>query len=231
MLTDWQVTNTDDFLIRMLKGCVQLGSRPFIGNTINMVPADHVARTVVACALHPPATPLGVAHVTSQPRLRFNQFLAMLDFYGYRVKECEYDAWCAKLEKYVSDGPIEKDYEQHALCVIIFPLVRFDVELICYARMPLYHFVTSELPANTKASELDDRNAVESLKADAEWTGEDRSSGSAVSRETIGKYLRYLTLTGFLKAPEGKGARLPDIALANGQEVKAGIVGGRGGTV
>jgi L-2-aminoadipate reductase len=59
------VTNTDDFLIRMAKGCIQLGCRPRIANTVNMVPVNHVARAVVAAALTPPKTPLGVAQVTS----------------------------------------------------------------------------------------------------------------------------------------------------------------------
>ncbi|KAM0341447.1 hypothetical protein ACHAPQ_000538 [Fusarium lateritium] len=34
------VCNTDDFLIRMLKGCIQLGVRPHIVNTVNAVPAN-----------------------------------------------------------------------------------------------------------------------------------------------------------------------------------------------
>jgi L-2-aminoadipate reductase len=42
------VTNTDDFLWRMVKGCVQLGFVPDINNTVNMVPVDHVA---LVCAL------------------------------------------------------------------------------------------------------------------------------------------------------------------------------------
>ena len=206
------VTNSDDFLIRALKGCVQLSSRPHITNTVNMVPADHVARVVVACALHPPVAPLGVAHVTSHPRLRFDEFLSTLGSYGYDTKEVDYATWRDQLEKYVSEGPIEKDYEQHAL-------------------MPLYHFVTNDLPANTKASELDDRNAVAALQADARWTGEDLSAGSAVTRETVGKYLRFLTLTGFLEQPTGKGEPFPEIDLAEGQDVAYSLVGGRGGGI
>ena len=93
--------------------------------------------------------------------------------------------------------------------------------------MPLYHFVTNDLPANTKASELDDRNAVLALKADVEWTGEDASAGSAVTLDIIGKYVRYLILTGFLVAPEGRGAPLPDIELADGQDAARSAMGGR----
>ena len=108
------VTNTDDFLIRMLKGCVQLGSRPDIINTVNMVPVDHVARLVVACALHPPVSPLGVAQVTSHPRLKLNEFLGCLETYGYNVPNEGYEDWTAQLEDYVQGGK-QKDLEQHAL--------------------------------------------------------------------------------------------------------------------
>ena len=106
------VTNTDDFLIRMAKGCVQLGCRPRISNTVNMVPVNHVARVVVAGALNPPKTPLGVAQVTSHPRLTFSQYLATLEAYGYGVPEVEYFVWTKKLQDYAAadDGS-----EQHAL--------------------------------------------------------------------------------------------------------------------
>ena len=108
------VTNTDDFLIRMLKGCIQLFSRPHIVNTVNMVPVDHVARVVVASALHPLVSPIGVAQVTSHPRLRFDEFLSILEFYGYETPEVDYSTWRAKLERYVADG-VQKDDTQHAL--------------------------------------------------------------------------------------------------------------------
>lgn len=105
------VTNTDDFLIRMAKGCIQLGCRPRILNTVNMAPVNHVARIVVASAFSPPTTPLGVAQVTSHPRLTFSQYLATLQTYGYDVPEVEYAVWKKKLEEYASN---EKN-EQHAL--------------------------------------------------------------------------------------------------------------------
>jgi L-aminoadipate-semialdehyde dehydrogenase len=76
-----------------------------------MVPGNHVARVVVAAALNPPVVTLGVAQVTSHPRLTFSQYLAALQLYGYDVPEVEYGQWKKALEKYASD---EKK-EQHAL--------------------------------------------------------------------------------------------------------------------
>ena len=94
----------------MLKGCIQVGSRPDIDNTINMVPVDHVARLVAATAFNPPASAPGVTHLTSHPRLSFNQYLASLESYGYEVPQVPYDKWRNAVEAFVEAGK-----EEHAL--------------------------------------------------------------------------------------------------------------------
>jgi L-aminoadipate-semialdehyde dehydrogenase len=207
------VCNTDDFLIRMLKGCIQLSARPRIINTVNSVPVNHVARVVVGAALNPLAGGVHVVHVTGHPRLRMNEYLSLLEFYGYEVPEVSYDSWKDQLEKYVSAGGQEKDHEQLAL-------------------MPLYHFCVTDLPATTRAPELDDRNAVKILKADAEnWTGIDESAGHGITRENVGRYLRYLTEIKFVSGPSGTGRPLPEVNLSAVQMQAVGALGGRGGGV
>jgi L-aminoadipate-semialdehyde dehydrogenase len=205
------VCNTDDFLIRMLKGCIQLSARPRIINTVNSVPVNHVARVVVAAALNPLPGGVHVVHVTGHPRLRMNEYLSLLEYYGYKVPEVSYDSWKDELERYVSAGGQEKDQEQHAL-------------------MPLYHFCINDLPATTRAPELDDRNAVKILKTDAEyWTGIDESAGYGISREGVGRFLRYLAEIKFVSWPSGRGRALPEINLRAMQIQAAGAMGGRGG--
>lgn len=114
VLTNCLATNTDDFLVRMLKGCVQLGSRPDITNTINMVPVDHVARLVIATALNQPTSPMSVCHVTSHPRLTFNEYLAALETYGYDTPIVDYPQWRETIENYVETTQ-EKGREESAL--------------------------------------------------------------------------------------------------------------------
>lgn len=203
------VSNVDDFLIRMLKGCIQLSSRPRIINTVNAVPVNHVARVVVAGALNPLPGGVHVVHVTAHPRLRMNEYLSILEHYGYRTPEVDYDAWKSELERFVSAGPLEKDAEQNAL-------------------LPLFHFCMNDLPANTRAPELDDRNAVAVLRRDADrFTGVDESGGYGVSREDVGRYLSYLAEIKYTSLPSGRGRPLPaikvDAALARD------AAGGRGG--
>ena len=211
--SDTGVCNTDDFLIRMLKGCIQLSARPRIINTVNAVPVNHVARVVVAGALNPLPHGEHVIHVTGHPRLRMSEFLSLLEFYGFKVAEIPYEDWKNELEKYVSAGGQEKDQEQHAL-------------------MPLYHFCVNDLPATTRAPELDDSNAVKVLRADAEnWTGIDESAGYGISREDVGRYLRYLATIKFVSWPSGRGRALPEVELSEGQMQAIGSVGGRGGVM
>lgn len=67
------------------------------------------------------------------------------------------------------------------------------------------------------------------LKADAEWTSEDLSSGGAVTLESIGKYLSHLCATGFLLPPKHPGkASLPEMGLSKEQMAAQQYIGGRG---
>ncbi|GAA5853274.1 hypothetical protein JCM8547_000264 [Rhodosporidiobolus lusitaniae] len=133
------VTNTDDFLWRLVKGCIQLGHIPDIHNTINMVPVDHVARITACAALQPIGEPLKVHHVTARPAPRFNRFLEALKLYGYKVETTEYYPWRTALEHHV-------------------------LRVQDNALFPLLHFVLDDLPTSTKAAELDDSNTIALLQ-------------------------------------------------------------------
>ncbi|GAA5943971.1 L-aminoadipate-semialdehyde dehydrogenase [Sporobolomyces koalae] len=134
------VTNTDDFLWRLVKGCIQLGHIPDIENTINMVPVDHVAKITACAALQSASETLRVHHVTARPAPRFNRFLSALKLYGYNVEKTEYLPWRTLLEQHV-------------------------LRVQDNALFPLLHFVLDDLPTSTKAAELDDSNTVKLLRS------------------------------------------------------------------
>ncbi|KAI0464644.1 large subunit of alpha-aminoadipate reductase [Komagataella kurtzmanii] len=184
--------NTDDFLLRMLKGCAELGKLPNISNTVNMVPVDHVALVVTASSLHPTAEEGHcVVQVTGHPRIRFNEFLNALNGYGYEVKLTDYVEWKRDLERFVVDQ--SKDS----------------------ALYPLLHFVLDNLPQDTKAPELDDKNAKDILSGDTRWTGYDGSKGRGVDSAQTGIYIAYLIKIGFLPPPSKEGKKpLPEIEIS-----------------
>src|SRR5215467_13245242 len=98
--------------------------------------------------------------------------------------------------------------------------------------MPLYHFVTADLPSNTKAPELDDTNSVAALRSDESWSGKDASVGSGVTEDLMGVYLSYLVEIGFLPPPSKSCSRsLPKANVSDTQKTALSSVGGRGGLV
>ncbi|KUI64899.1 L-aminoadipate-semialdehyde dehydrogenase large subunit [Cytospora mali] len=196
------VCNVDEFLIRMLKGCIQLQFRPHIINTVNAVPVNHVARVVVAGALNPIPGGVHVAQVTAYPRLRMDEYLAILEYSGFKTPEVSYDAWKEELEKFCVCGSDREG--SGAACAD--------------AAVPLLH----ERPP------CEDKNTVAVLKRDADrFTGVDKSVGYGVSREDIGRYLRYLAGIKYIGFPSERGRQLPDIKV---DIANAKTAGGRGGT-
>lgn len=198
---------TDDFLLRLWKGCIQVQARPDIpGNTLNQVPVTHVSRVVVASILHPPVEPLGVVQVTSHPRLTTNEWLASLETYGYDVPQVPYREWCSLLQDYVADASNTESRE--------------------LALLPLFHFVVGDLPSNSLAPELDDANAARSLRAFG--TTPENLRDRAVTTETIGRYIAFLVATGFLPGPSKTGTGVKAIPSVDTQRLQAmGSLGGR----
>lgn len=185
------VTNTDDFLWRLVKGCIQLGLVPDINNTVNMVPVDHVSRCVTLAAVTPlPDAALSVLHIIAKPLPTFNNILSSLAEYGFATQQCEYLLWRRKLEKHV-------------------------LEVQDNALFPLLHFVLDDLPTSTKAPELDDSNTSALLLPHPCETA------PTVSDELMGLYLAWLVSAGFLPAPSQEQRRKELPILASNSVVKA----------
>lgn len=204
---------TDDFLIRLIKACIQQHARPAINSTINMAPVDTVAAIIVAASLHPAGSSTDLANINARPRLTFSQYLGCLEVYGYDVPETSYRSWRGQMEGWIFGESASKN-EDHAL-------------------MPLASWVMSDLPGSTRAPELAIENSLAALRADA--GGE--VNGTAVPTRTmqvteddVGRYLAYLVAIKFIAPPEpGKGGKeLPRYQFLPEQAEALGAAGGRG---
>ncbi|KAI9715612.1 MAG: large subunit of alpha-aminoadipate reductase [Chrysothrix sp. TS-e1954] len=221
---------TDDFLIRLLKGCVQLSARPEIDNTLNACPVNYVARVTVAASLPLPilttTTPNSntslsranstiVHNVTPHPRLTLAEFTSSLPLHGYTCPSLPYTTWANKLKLY--DSAPE---DPHAL-------------------LPLFDYATEDLEVGTRPVELDDANTCAALAAFADVADVGQGQGqaqaqqhslkkpqtarahdSAVTREMIGRYIAYLIAIGFLDPPTSASS------TASAEETAGGGGGG-----
>lgn len=208
-------SNTDDFLLRMLKGCIEVGSYPKdITNKTNAVPVDHVARIVLATSLSSIIESfegVKVAHVTGRPRIPFNEYLSSVNEFGYNVNAINYSAWKTELENFVTDTSINKGQES--------------------ALFPLLHMVLGDLVNDTKAPELDDSNTIHALLVESQFSGREyrtNAKGQGLNVDQLGVYLSYLVQVGFLPKPEGD-SELPKIELSD-ESLQLAIsgAGGRG---
>ncbi|KAI9098595.1 hypothetical protein DFS34DRAFT_78758 [Phlyctochytrium arcticum] len=181
------VANTDDFLWRLVKGCLQLGKIPRIANVVNMCPVNYVAGCIAEIAASPSAWPLGVFHMTNPDRFKYDDLFAALETYGWTsVARTDYIHWRTAL----MDLTLSSSGD-HAL-------------------YPLLHFVLDDLPTSTKSAELDDAHVRKVL-------GNSSSVVCQPIHELMGIYLGYLVQTGFLDRPDGKGVKaLPELDVWQG---------------
>ncbi|KAH8116226.1 large subunit of L-aminoadipate-semialdehyde dehydrogenase [Phellopilus nigrolimitatus] len=185
------VTNTDDFIWRLVKGCVQLGLVPDINNTINMVPVDHVARIVSAAAVTPlEDSALSVLHVTARPPPTYNDLFLSLIAYGFEVEQCEYLVWRRRLEQHI-------------------------LKVQDNALFPLLHFVLDDLPTNTKAPELSDTNTRLLLAR------RQLPESMTVDTKLVGLYFAWLIEAGFMPAPSSASPAETLPSLQSGLSARA----------
>ncbi|THA54595.1 non-ribosomal peptide synthetase [Streptomyces sp. A1136] len=84
---------TDDFLWRVIKGCVQAGAVPRgLTAEADLVPVDYVARAIVAVAARPEALG-GLHHQVNTRPVPLSRVLGHVRDFGYRLDELEPSAW------------------------------------------------------------------------------------------------------------------------------------------
>ncbi|KAF9102420.1 large subunit of alpha-aminoadipate reductase [Mortierella sp. GBA35] len=187
--TQTGVTNTDDFIWRLIKGCIELGSVPNMNNAVNLCPVDYVAQCVASVATTPGSEKPMVYHVTHPiaPPFRFNDFFQLLSRFGYEVQTTEYIAWRTALMEYTLKSQDSALY-------------------------PLLHLVMDDLPTSTKSPELDDAHTQQ-----VTIHGTQKHAFEATPRmeeSQIGTYLAYMVKVGFLDQPTRSGEdvlALPEI--------------------
>jgi thioester reductase-like protein len=88
------VSNPDDLVALLLRGCIALGAAPDMDWTLDCVPVDHVARAVVA--LGPPRAGGGdVVHLRNGGSRRWRECVLWMRLRGYPLDLLPYADWAA----------------------------------------------------------------------------------------------------------------------------------------
>jgi L-aminoadipate-semialdehyde dehydrogenase len=169
------VTNTDDFLVRLMKGCIELGQVPRIASLINACPVDYVAGVVAELGGGGvPAAPRGrVYHITNPVAFRYDDLFHALTA-AYPLRTVEYEEWCTALVQLTLEVR-----EEHAL-------------------FPLLHHVLEDLPTRSASPALDDANTQALVRGMSALV-------CAPMASVLPLYLGYLERVGFLPACRGVG--------------------------
>ncbi|MCB8942382.1 MAG: thioester reductase domain-containing protein [Ardenticatenaceae bacterium] len=86
------VFNPDDFLFKLLKGCIQLGFAPLLEMQVDMTPVDYVSGAIVHLVGQPEA--VGQAfHLLNERPIGWQDLVAWLQGFGYDLTLLPYEAW------------------------------------------------------------------------------------------------------------------------------------------
>lgn len=111
------IWNTNDYVCRFIKGCIQLGGMPDQDKVWRLTPVDYVVKAIVHLSRQP--TSQGKAfHILTPHHLHQSQLADWVRFLGYELQQISYDQWLAKLIKVAARSP------DHAL----YPLLPFLME-------------------------------------------------------------------------------------------------------
>ncbi|KAI3629459.1 hypothetical protein MIR68_012474 [Amoeboaphelidium protococcarum] len=191
------VTNSDDFLWRLIKGSLQLKMAPQIENAVvNACPVDFVADCCVQLLVKGKSGfKKQVYHVWNDQKVQLVELFKSLHQFGYSIKDqvqlVDYEQWRSELTKAVQAG------EENEL-------------------FPLLHMVLDDLPGAMKSAELDASNLRELVSGSGiqfcnlvrrqqqDLAGVNVFSVSNSDSCLMDKYLHYLCEVDYLPAPPGK---------------------------
>lgn len=97
------ICNTNDFIFRMIKGCIQLGIAPDLNLYVNITPVSYVARTIVFLS-NKKNIPDGIFHLTNPSYLTWKKVVCWISSYGYSLKLVQANQWTIKLRDVVEES-------------------------------------------------------------------------------------------------------------------------------
>lgn len=111
--SDTGVSNVDDFVARMLAGCIQVGYAPDIKNSMDMTPVNYVAAAMVYLSRQQ-ASVGKVFHLLNPAPIHWSDIFDMVIAEGYPVDKLPFNDWVEAVEEHA-------DPEKN----VLYPLLPF----------------------------------------------------------------------------------------------------------
>lgn len=103
--SDTGITNFNDALLLLIKGCIQLGFAPDWNEKIMILPVDFVSKATVAISLNNPKYSQ-VYHLDHPKGILWRDLIDWLNNYGYNIKLCSHGEWQKKLTSINADNAL-----------------------------------------------------------------------------------------------------------------------------
>jgi len=94
--SDTGVSNANDFMAAVLRGCIQLRCAPIVKTSIEMTPVDYVSAAIVQLSCDPNA-PRRVFHLSNPHTVEWNDLVRWVSRRGYPVELVPFEEWLARL--------------------------------------------------------------------------------------------------------------------------------------
>jgi len=88
---------TDDFVCRMIKGCIEMGTFPDLDYQFEMAPVDYISQAI-AYLSHRPQSLGQTFHLMNPQPVHLCQFIEWLQAAGYPVQKIPYEQWLEQLQ-------------------------------------------------------------------------------------------------------------------------------------
>ncbi|MCX6045748.1 MAG: thioester reductase domain-containing protein [Chloroflexi bacterium] len=190
--------NTDDFLCRIIKGCIQLGARPTLEAAWDLAPVDYVSKAIVHLALQQESTKAPSTktafHLINSSSLHFSELFNWIQMFGYPIQEVPLKDWQVKLTAQ------RAKIQANALAGLTLLLAR--------RRSSTEHLTLPELFEHGRAPQFDCQNTLESLVGTS-------IACPPIDQKQFSQFLAYFIQIGFLEAPPTPFADLQDSLTQN----------------
>jgi amino acid adenylation domain-containing protein/thioester reductase-like protein len=90
--SDTGMTNLNDALLMLIKGCIQMGYAPHLDEKITLLPVDFVSESIVQLSLKFPDG-ANVFHIDHPTGILWTDLIAWLNDYGYSIKILPLQKW------------------------------------------------------------------------------------------------------------------------------------------